>query len=226
MRRTERRRSRAGQIASARGAQAALAERPPHGTAGRRGRLARPTHAAHAAASSAALAGRRSVRVAAVSAGSGPVRALRRRADRHTAAALQPELRPAQRGKWGRMSRGRSRREARAARQQQKSQIKSGQLKSSQLNVRDHTCTMSACGPATRPRRGGASRQSHRARSAQVPDTRLTVARPAPVTCASARRTLRPAPAARRPPRPAKDGTLRRRCSGAVTCACAANGAE
>ena len=56
MRRTERRRSRAGQIALARGAQTALARRPASGTAGRRERLARPTHTAHAARSGSALA--------------------------------------------------------------------------------------------------------------------------------------------------------------------------
>ena len=77
MRRTKRRRSRACQIAPARGAQTALARRPPRRTAGRRGRPTRPTYAAHATAIYADQAGRRCVRVAAVAADSGPVQAPR-----------------------------------------------------------------------------------------------------------------------------------------------------
>ena len=133
-----------------------------------------------------------------------PVRAPRwppQHANRHTAPALQLDLRSAQRCNRGRMSCGRPRREARAAGRQQKSQFKSGQLILTQHNSTQRAglhLHEESCGPARRPRGGGASRRLRSlARSTNACDTADGCAACAGHPCE--RRPLRPAPATRRP---------------------------
>ena len=203
MRRTKRRRSRACQIAPARGAQTALARRPPRRTAGRRGRPTRrrtppmlPQYTRTKPAAAACVWQPSQPTPAPCR----PRGSLHGVADQRMAAALRPALRPARRGKQGRMSRGQPKLEARAAGRQQKvksGQVRSGQVKSS--HARDTTPAQACiwlCEVVS-------SRRRQPPFAPCAPPALLTAARPAPITCASARRPLRTTPAARRPPPPA-----------------------